>query len=70
MALIIEVDNVGGANPIYVGLAAPGTATSLAKWQIRKLSYDGGGNVASILYAAGADHFDQVWDNRAALSYS
>lgn len=67
--LSLLIDYVGGANPIYIGTAAPGTATSEDKWKITKLTYDGN-NVTSLLYAAGTPNFDQVWDNRSSLSYS
>lgn len=66
----LEIDYVGGTNPIYMGNAAPGTPTSSALWKIVKLSYDGNNNVTSILYAGGSPSFNQVWDNRASLSYS
>ena len=64
------IDYDGGANPIYMGRAAPGTATSAAAWQIRKLTYDGSDNVIAIQFADGTNDYDQVWDNRAGLSYS
>lgn len=68
--LISEIDYVGGSNPIYVGLAQPGTATSAASWQIKKITYDGNNNPTSILYAVGSGSFNQIWDNRASLTYS
>ena len=67
---IFELDYVGGTNPIYVGLAAAGTATSAASWQIRKLTYDGNSNPTAILYANGTTAFSAIYDNRAALAYS
>ena len=66
---ITEIDYVMGASPIYIGLAAAGTATSAAAWQIKKLTYSGT-DVVSILYAGGSIAFTAIWDNRAALSYS
>jgi hypothetical protein len=50
--------------PVYLGTAAPGTATTTPTWLVRFLSYDGSGRVTSILNARGA------WANRANLSYS
>lgn len=50
----------------YVGEAAIGTATSNASWRIKKVDNTTG---ISITWA-GTGVFDQVWDNRASLSYS
>lgn len=56
-------------NLIYVGVAHPGELTTEAVWQIRKFAYDGSGNLLSVLYANASKKFDQIWDNRAALTY-
>ena len=53
----------------YIGLAKPGTATSAASWQIKKLVYSGS-LVTEILFADGDTNFDNVWDDRTSLSYS
>ena len=53
----------------YVGEAEPGTATSEAKWRIKKLVYSGT-NVTQILWAGGNAKFDKVWDNHTSYSYS
>lgn len=50
----------------YVGEAAIGTATSAASWRIKKVDSSSG----MVLQWAGTGVFDQVWDNRASLSYS
>lgn len=50
----------------YVGEAAIGTATSSASWRIKKVDSTSG---ISITWA-GTGTFDQIWDNRASLSYS
>lgn len=68
ISLRLEYD--GSSNPIYIGRAKVGTATSTALWQIRKLAFDGSGNVTSIKYANGSPDYNQIWDNRAGLSYS
>jgi len=49
----------------YVGVATRGTATSAAAWKIFKLDTTSG---LSKKWASGA--YDQVWDNRASLTYS
>jgi hypothetical protein len=56
---------------IYRGEAAPGTATSAALWRIRRLDIDNAskGDVATT-WADGNANFDNVWDNRASLTYS
>ena len=68
MALQIERDGQG--NPIYIGIASPGTATSEPYWQIRKLTFDGQNNVTEIKYSSGSSNFDSIWDDRGSLSYS
>jgi len=62
--LIDKVDS----NTTYVGEAVIGTATSKAKWRIKKLTTSG--TVTQILYADGNDNFDNIWDNRTSLDYS
>lgn len=57
-------------NEEYICLAKPGSATSAAVWQIRKLAYSATGKVNSITWAGGNDLFDKVADDRASLSYS
>jgi hypothetical protein len=66
----LEVDYVGGTNPIYIGFAPPSTATAAASWQVRKLAFDVNNNVLSMLFASGTSTFDKVWDNRAGYGYS
>jgi hypothetical protein len=51
----------------YVGVAAPGTATSAASWRIKRLDSTSG---LIVLYADANTNFDNIWDNRAALSYT
>lgn len=67
---ILEAAYDGSDNMIYLGKAIPGTATATAAWQIRKMTYDGSDNLTVIELADGNDDFDNIWDNRAALSYS
>ena len=65
-AIVIEYS---GDNPIYIGLANPGTDTDDPGWQIRKLTFDGGGNVTRIQYANGSASYSAIWDNRATITY-
>lgn len=50
----------------YVGEATIGTTTSSSAWRIKKVDSTSGTAVTW----AGTGVFDQVWDNRASLSYS
>ena len=50
----------------YVGLAKPGTATSAASWQIKRVNNATG----DVDWASGDLYFSNIWDNYASLSYS
>lgn len=62
-----EATDSGDANVSYIGKAPPGTATSAAKWQIKKIDKTTG-TIGTL--ADGDANFDNVWDNRESLSYS
>jgi hypothetical protein len=62
-----EVDFVG-TTTIYIGEAQPGTATSAASWRISRTVFTG--DDSTKLFADGNSNFDNIWDNRASLSYS
>jgi hypothetical protein len=49
---------------IYLGEGLFGALTSEAKWKIKKIDLSSGVRITS----ASVD-FDQVWDNRASLTY-
>lgn len=66
---ISSVEFDGSNNPIYIGFAITGSATSATAWQIRKITYTGT-NPTSIRFANGTLAFGAVWDDRAALPYS
>ncbi len=53
---------------IYIGSAEPGTLNAEAKWAIKKMIK--AGTVTSIQWADGNASEDNIWDNRAILSYS
>lgn len=56
------------ASPItYIGLAALGSDTSQAVWQIKKIDETSG---IEITFADGNADFDNIWDNRASLTYT
>lgn len=56
------------ATVTYVGEAATGTATGSASWRIKRLTQSG--TVLLIEWADGNGNFDNIWNNRALLSYS
>lgn len=62
----LQIDDVS-ATLSYIGKAAPGSATSAAVWQIKKVDTTSG---TIITWASGSSNFNQIWDNRASLSYS
>lgn len=63
----IKVDEAS-STVIYQGFAIFGSLTSEAVWQIKKIEESG--TVTTVTYADGNDDYDNIWDNRAALSYS
>ena len=66
VALAGQMDDTTTADTIYIGKAAPGTATSAALWQIHRH------NTASGIVTTWADSngkYDNIWDNRASLVY-
>ena len=62
-AYVVKVDDAG--TYVYFGEAVPGTATSAAKWRIHRIT-SATGNIDWARLAA----FNQIWDNRASLTYS
>lgn len=64
----VRVD-VASGTVTYVGKAAPGLGTSASEWQILRLTSDISGNL-TVEWADGNAEFDNVWDNRASLSYA
>lgn len=63
----VILDEVGSIT--YVGKALPGTLTSAPSWQIKRLDESGDPELI-MTYADGDANFDNIWDNRASLSYS
>ena len=53
---------------VYIGDAVPGTAESAANWRIKKIVFSGTDSTTT--FADGDSAFDNIWDNRASLSYS
>jgi hypothetical protein len=65
----IRID-YSGISPIFIGEAPPGSSTSAPVWRIRQIVYVPGPNPSQIIWADGDTNFDNIWDNRASLSYS
>lgn len=63
----LEYDDAG-SGVSYVGYAHPGTSTADAFWRIKKITQTGAD--VSITWADGDSLFDNVWDNRASLTYA
>jgi len=53
----------------YVGQAQPGTSEAVAGWRIQKLVFGGDGDI-TVQWADGNGLFDNIWNNRASLSYT
>jgi hypothetical protein len=66
----VQIDYVGGTNPIYVGFALPGTATSIPGWKIAKLTFDLNNNPTQVQWANGDNGYVNVWDNRVTFPYA
>ena len=63
---LLQVDTVGTTT--YLGYANAGTLTSGATWAIKRIVETG--SDVSITWADGNNSFDNIWDNRLALTYS
>ncbi len=66
--LITKIDTTTTAGVTYIGKAAPSSSTASAVWQIKKL--DSNTLALDKTWADGNDLFDNVWNNREALTYS
>lgn len=64
---VVKIDEVS-ASVTYIGRAAIGSAEAAAVWQIQKL--DKVTTVLTIGWADGDTLFNNIWNNRASLSYS
>ena len=70
LAIQLDYDGRTDCQPVYVGYAEPGLLTSDASWKIMRCEYDATNCLINRKWADGDTQFDNVWDNRAALSYS
>lgn len=63
----VRVDDAS-STVTYVGEAAVASSEGSATWRIKKLETTG--TVLKITWADGNNNFDNIWTNRASLSYS
>lgn len=71
----LQAENDANGNPIYLGRAKVGTATSDNKWQIRAIAYDANQGVTDVTWPENAaniasSNYEFVWDDRATYTYS
>lgn len=62
----VIIDETSSTTYTYFGFAVPATATSAAKWKVKRLT----NSTSTFTWADGDDQYDNIWDNRASLSYS
>lgn len=55
------------ATVTYIGYAATKATTSQPQWQIVKIEISG--TITTMKFANGSYSFNQIWDNRASLTY-
>jgi len=62
------IDNPGAGTVTYYGHAPLGSQRDKPEWKIVRVTI--AGNVTTTEYADGDMRYDNVWDDRASLSYS
>jgi len=63
-----KIIDQASATVTYIGEAHPSATTAQALWRIKKI--DQTSNPITIFFADANDNFDNVWNDRASLSYS
>lgn len=66
LPLDVEVDDYSQEDIVYIGYARPATQESEAKWRIKRLDVSSG---LKTKWADGNHEFDNVWTDRATLTY-
>ena len=71
----LRAQNDANGNPIYIGRAKVGTATSDDKWQVQFLTWDANESVTTVEWPQDAltnpsSQYAFVWDDRAGLTYA
>lgn len=67
-AMSLLVDKTTTASITYIGEAAPGTSEASANWRIFIL--DNSTSITKKKWADGNGNFDNIWSNRASLTYA
>lgn len=67
--LALAFDYTADGHLQYMGRAVVGSLTSDAVWQIEKYVYDATPHLIAKQWADGDSNYDNVWDNRASLTY-
>lgn len=65
---LAQIIDEASSTVTYIGEATIATATSSALWRIRRVTV--ASTVTTVAWADGNSNFDNVWNNRASLSYS
>lgn len=65
--LTTRVDEVS-KTLIYLGKAAIASSEASAVWQIQRITISG--SVTTTLWADGNSNYDNIWNNRASLTYT
>lgn len=63
-----KIIDEASANVLYLGEAVPNSVEANAVWRIQKILFDANGGVDEIRFANGG-LFNQIWNNRQALTY-
>ena len=71
----LQAENDGNGNPIYLGRAKAGTATTEPYWQIRAIAYDGNQGVTDVTWPQNDEgnasaEYEFTWSDRATYTYS
>lgn len=61
-----RLDDTTTANVVYIGKAVPGVLPSSPSWQISRLDTSTG---LTKTFADGDSSFNNIWDDRASLTY-
>ena len=69
LSMLVENSGTSPYNPVYIGWAAPGSATSASQWKIQKLTYDANNKLITKKWADKSARFNKVWDDRASYTY-
>ena len=71
----LQAQNDANGNPVFLGRAKVGAATSEPIWQIRAIAYDANQGVTDVTWPQNSEgnastEYEFIWDNRAGYTYS